>query len=60
MMAPSPALREREGPSPQGWEGEGLHKTFAGETLTRLASLATLSRSAGEGPWTLSPCHAGQ
>src|SRR5439155_26093797 len=22
--SPSPALREREGPSPQGWEGEGL------------------------------------
>src|SRR5207244_7673748 len=21
---PSPALREREGPSPEGWEGEGL------------------------------------
>ncbi len=22
--SPSPASREREGPSPQGWEGEGL------------------------------------
>src|SRR5258705_8250222 len=53
MMAPSPAPREREGPSPQGWEGEGSHKTVAAETLTRLASFATLSRGAGEGLSTL-------
>ena len=42
---PSPALREREGPTPQAWEGEGR----ASRALTRLASLATLSRNAGEG-----------
>src|SRR6516165_12553725 len=24
LESPSPASREREGPSPQGWEGEGL------------------------------------
>ena len=40
---PSPALREREGPTPQAWEGEGRS---SGDTLTRLASLATLSRDA--------------
>ena len=49
--SPSPATREREGPSPKGWEGEGLF--FAASrgiyTLTRLAALATLSRVAGEG-----------
>ena len=35
-----------EGPDPQGREGEGR---AGGDTLTRLASLATLSRGAGEG-----------
>ena len=46
QMSPSPALREREGPNPKGWEGEGR----AGiDTLTRLAALGTLSRGAGEG-----------
>jgi branched-chain amino acid transport system permease protein len=44
--SPSPAPREREGPDPTGREGEG---GAGGETLTRLASLATLSRGAGEG-----------
>src|SRR5438105_392825 len=44
--SPSPAPREREGPAPQAWEGEGIAR---GNTLTRLASLATLSRIAGEG-----------
>src|SRR5215470_6873280 len=44
--SPSPASREREGPVPQGREGEG---GAAGQTLTRLATLATLSRDAGEG-----------
>ncbi len=34
------------GPSRQRWEGEGLSVTA---TLTRLATLATLSRGAGEG-----------
>src|SRR5260221_8807655 len=24
LVSPSPAPREREGPSPQGWEGEGV------------------------------------
>jgi len=42
----SPALREREGPAPKGWEGEGR---AGGKTLTRLALLGTLSRGAGEG-----------
>jgi cytochrome c oxidase accessory protein FixG len=45
-ISPSPAPREREGPVPQGWEGEG---GAAGKTLTRLATLATLSRDAGKG-----------
>ena len=45
-ISPSPAPREREGPVPQGREGEG---GTAGQTLTRLATLATLSRDAGEG-----------
>ncbi len=44
--SPSPALREREGPDPKGREGEGR---AGGDTLTRLALLATLSRGAGEG-----------
>jgi lysophospholipid acyltransferase (LPLAT)-like uncharacterized protein len=44
--SPSPALREREGPIPKAWEGEGHGR---GDTLTRLAPLATLSRGAGEG-----------
>jgi hypothetical protein len=43
-------VREREGPAPQwlqgAWEGEGGAR---GDTLTRLASLVTLSRNAGEG-----------
>ena len=30
--SPSPALREREGPTPKVWEGEGLRGTIA---LTR-------------------------
>ncbi len=47
--SPSPALRERGGPDPKGREGEGQMRPFAGETLTRLAALATLSRGAGEG-----------
>jgi hypothetical protein len=45
-VCPSPAPREREGPAPQAWEGEGIS---AATTLTRLAPLATLSRIAGEG-----------
>src|SRR5437879_9385287 len=32
-VCPSPAPREREGPTPKGWEGEGAP---SGETLTRL------------------------
>src|SRR5581483_9351022 len=43
---PSPAPREREGPIAQRWEGEGRCDRLS---LTRLAALATLSRSAGEG-----------
>jgi len=43
---PSPARREREGPTPEAWEGEGF---TIGDALTRLASLATVSRKAGEG-----------
>ena len=34
------------GPGPQGRVGEGL---WRGDTLTRLATLGTLSRGAGEG-----------
>src|SRR5215472_14445790 len=43
----SPVSREREGPAPQVWEGEGRART----TLTRLRAWpgATLSRNAGEG-----------
>jgi hypothetical protein len=43
---PYPAPREREGPGPKGWEGEGIASRA---TLTRLAALGTLSRIAGEG-----------
>src|SRR5207302_7239405 len=43
-----PASREREGPIAQRWGREGLR---CGDTLTRLAALATLSRGAGEGLW---------
>src|SRR5205814_939421 len=32
LLGPSPALREREGPTPEAWEGEGLS---AANTLTR-------------------------
>src|SRR6266851_10369970 len=41
-------MREREGPAPQAWEGEG---SLGGDTLTRLRASpsATLSRGAGEG-----------
>jgi error-prone DNA polymerase len=47
--SPSPAMREREGPAPQAWEGEGFS---AAGTLTRLrpAASGTLSRDTGEGP----------
>src|SRR5579863_7530691 len=45
-MSPSPAPREREGPTPEACEGEGLS---AASTPTRLAPLAILSRDAGEG-----------
>ena len=40
-MSPSPLWGEREGPTPQAWEGEGL---LSAGTLTRLAALATLSQ----------------
>ena len=43
---PLSRMREREGPAPQAWEGEGRAD---GITLTRLAVLGTLSRDAGEG-----------
>src|SRR5258708_336051 len=45
---PSLASREREGPAPKAWEGEGLCRRT---TLTRLraAPSGTLSRGAGEG-----------
>src|SRR5882724_1621084 len=51
-MLPSPAPREREGPNPQGWEGEGraaepVHPTLKAPSPSSL-SLATLSRGAGE------------
>jgi len=48
QICPSPALREREGPAPKAWEGEGW---CCGNTLTRprAARSATLSRGAGEG-----------
>src|SRR5229473_1646126 len=47
-LSPSPAPREREGPTPQAWEGEGCAASY---TLTRPRALpsATLSRGAGEG-----------
>jgi hypothetical protein len=35
-------MREREGPVAKRWEGEGI--SAAAAALTRLASLATLSR----------------
>ena len=46
-MCPSPALRDREGPDPQGREGEG-YLSVATPSPGSLA-LATLSRDAGEG-----------
>jgi lysophospholipid acyltransferase (LPLAT)-like uncharacterized protein len=48
LESPSPAPREREGPAPQAWEGEG---SFRGDTLTRprASPSGTLSRNAGEG-----------
>jgi len=51
-MNPSPASREREGPNPKGWEGEG-HADCRYLSLERPSPgslpLATLSRGAGEG-----------
>jgi hypothetical protein len=50
---PSPALREREGPSAKRWEGEGTPKAnlVGNRPLTRRAldARATLCRDAGEG-----------
>ncbi len=40
-VSPSPALRKREGPSPKGWEGEGLSE--------RVPLTPTLSPIGGEG-----------
>jgi hypothetical protein len=53
-VCPSPAMREREGPVAQRWEGEGAKRRSLSDTslrsaLTRLASRSTLSRDAGEG-----------
>jgi len=45
-MHPSPALREREGPGPKGWEGEGY---LSVATPSAGSLTATLSRDAGEG-----------
>src|SRR5216684_1628848 len=45
-LAPLPHRGRGRGPSRQRWEGEGL---WTANTLTRLATLATLSRDAGEG-----------
>src|SRR5216683_1864166 len=45
-LAPLPHCGRGRGPSRQGWEGEGLS---VATTLTRLATLATLSCGAGEG-----------
>src|SRR6266849_5410759 len=45
-LAPLPHRGRGRGPSRQRWEGEGL---WTANTLTRLATLATLSRGAGEG-----------
>ncbi|HKS88230.1 MAG TPA: ABC transporter ATP-binding protein [Stellaceae bacterium] len=42
--SPSPALREREGPAPKAWEGEGIRAGTAVRPLT-----PTLSPSGGEG-----------
>jgi lysophospholipid acyltransferase (LPLAT)-like uncharacterized protein len=49
IESPSPALREREGPAPQAWEGEGsrLRTPSPGRGLS---PAATLSRGAGEAP----------
>ena len=45
-ISPSPSCRgEREGPTPQAREGEGIVNV----ALTQLAPLATLSLNAGEG-----------
>ena len=46
--SPSPALREREGPIAQRWEGESLAVEVP-SPVRGLAPAATLSRSAGEG-----------
>jgi len=46
--SPSPALREREGPTPRAWEGEGRPAPKCPHPASVIAS-ATLSRIAGEG-----------
>src|SRR5207248_124319 len=47
VYGPSPALREREGPTSQAWVGEGGCKNAL--TRLRASPSATLSRGAGEG-----------
>src|SRR4051794_37446550 len=50
LVSPSPAMREREGPGPKGWEGEGLKdKSWVSPSPDRRCATATLSRIAGEG-----------
>ncbi len=51
LVGPSPAPREREGPAPKAWEGEGR---CGSNTLTcpRAAPSDTLSCNAGEGLFT--------
>jgi len=46
-ISPSPAMREREGPAPQAWEGEGI--LLRPSPVRELTLAATLSRIAGEG-----------
>ncbi len=47
FLNPSPAMREREGPTPQAWEGEGM--AAQPSPVRGLTPTATLSRNAGEG-----------
>ena len=45
--SPSPALREKEGPTPKVWEGEGLRAGSPSPVLGYAS--ATLSRKCGRG-----------
>src|SRR3954452_17183512 len=40
LECPSPAMREREGPAPQAWEGDHSDSTGGPSTLRMLSSLS--------------------